>query len=116
MFSFGLGGHKFGFGKHAQVDDYQFGGGAGLVLMIEPILKCIETLQAERTYDEIIYMTPDGKTFDQSDANALSLKKNMIMTVRQKLFLFNNFVVSVPSCIQNDRQHILMSIDAYMDT
>lgn len=69
----------FGFGKHNQVDDYQFGGGAGMVLMIEPILKCIESLQAERDYDEIIYMTPDGKTFDQSEANALSLKTNLIL-------------------------------------
>lgn len=70
---------QFGFGKHNQVDDYQFGGGAGMVLMIEPILKCIESLQKEREYDEIIYMTPDGKTFDQGDANQLSLKKNLII-------------------------------------
>lgn len=70
---------EFGFGKHNQVDDYQFGGGAGMVLMIEPILKCIESLQKVRTYDEIIYMTPDGKTFDQGDANQLSLKKNLII-------------------------------------
>jgi tRNA (guanine37-N1)-methyltransferase len=70
---------KFGFGKHSQVDDYQFGGGAGMVLMIEPILKCIESLQKEREYDEIIFMTPDGKTFDQGDANQLSLKKNLIL-------------------------------------
>jgi tRNA (guanine37-N1)-methyltransferase len=55
--------------KHKQVDDYQFGGGAGMVLMIEPIARCIEALQAERTYDEIIYLTPDGKTFNQSTAN-----------------------------------------------
>lgn len=70
---------QFGFGKHSQVDDYQFGGGAGMVLMIEPILKCIESLQKEREYDEIIFMTPDGKTFDQGDANYLSLKKNLIL-------------------------------------
>ena len=70
---------QFGFGKHSQVDDYQFGGGAGMVLMIEPILKCIESLQKEREYDEIIFMTPDGKTFDQGDANHLSLKKNLIL-------------------------------------
>ena len=70
---------QFGFGKHKQVDDMQFGGGAGMVLMIEPILNCIEQLQKERDYDEIIYMTPDGKTLDQSDANELSLKKNLIM-------------------------------------
>jgi len=70
---------EFGFGKHSQVDDYQFGGGAGMVLMIEPILNCIESLQKEREYDEIIFMTPDGKTFNQSDANHLSLKKNLII-------------------------------------
>ena len=70
---------KFGFGKHKQVDDMQFGGGAGMVLMIEPILNCIEQLQQERSYDEIIFMTPDGKTFNQGDANELSLKQNIIM-------------------------------------
>ncbi|MCH8554648.1 MAG: tRNA (guanosine(37)-N1)-methyltransferase TrmD [Schleiferiaceae bacterium] len=65
--------------NHKQVDDYQFGGGAGMVLMIEPIHRCIQKLQAERTYDEIIYMTPDGKRFDQRDANKLSLKGNILM-------------------------------------
>jgi len=65
--------------NHKQVDDYQFGGGAGMVLMIEPIHRCISKLQAERTYDEIIYMTPDGKRYDQRDANKLSLKQNLIM-------------------------------------
>ena len=48
--------------KYKQVDDYPYGGGAGMVLMIEPIAKCIETLQAERDYDAIVYMTPDGQT------------------------------------------------------
>jgi tRNA (guanine37-N1)-methyltransferase len=61
------------------VDDYQFGGGAGMVLMIEPIHRCIQQLQAERSYDEIIYMTPDGKRFEQRDANKLSLKGNIMM-------------------------------------
>ncbi len=70
---------KFGLGKHRQIDDYQFGGGAGMVMMIEPIAQCIESLQAERNYDEIIYMTPDGKRFDQKTANALSLKQNLIL-------------------------------------
>ena len=65
--------------KHKQIDDYQFGGGAGMVLMIEPIAKCIRGLQAERTYDEIIYMTPDGKTLDQSTCNQLSLQENIII-------------------------------------
>lgn len=69
----------FGLGKHRQIDDYQFGGGAGMVLMIEPIEKCIEGLKRERTYDEIIYLTPDGETYNQSMANALSLKGNLII-------------------------------------
>jgi tRNA (guanine37-N1)-methyltransferase len=65
--------------KYKQVDDYQFGGGAGMVLMIEPIEKCINGLKAERQYDEVIYMTPDGETFNQHIANELSLKGNIII-------------------------------------
>lgn len=70
---------EYGFGNYRQIDDYQFGGGAGMVLMIEPIAKCIEKLQSERTYDEIIYMTPDAKTLNQTTANTLSLKENIII-------------------------------------
>ncbi|MCF1751389.1 tRNA (guanosine(37)-N1)-methyltransferase TrmD [Mariniradius sediminis] len=66
-------------GKQKQVDDYAFGGGAGMVMMIEPIARCLEHLQQQRTYDEIIYMTPDGKTFDQQMANELSLKGNLLI-------------------------------------
>jgi len=66
-------------GKQKQVDDYAFGGGAGMVLMIEPIARCIETLQQGRRYDEIIYMTPDGETFDQPMANTLSLTQNLLI-------------------------------------
>lgn len=65
--------------NYKQIDDYQFGGGAGMVMMIEPIDKCISALKAERTYDEVIYMTPDGKTLNQGMANELSLKKNLII-------------------------------------
>lgn len=65
--------------SYNQVDDYQFGGGAGMVLMIEPIDKCITALKAERDYDEIIYMTPDGETLNQKMANGLSLLKNVII-------------------------------------
>ena len=61
------------------MDDTQFGGGAGMVLMIEPIAKCIEKLKAEREYDEIIYMTPDAPTLNQVTANSLSLKENIII-------------------------------------
>ncbi|TRZ45404.1 tRNA (guanosine(37)-N1)-methyltransferase TrmD [Robertkochia solimangrovi] len=61
------------------VDDYQFGGGAGMVMMIEPIDKCISDLKSERDYDEIIYMTPDGETLKQGIANELSLKDNIII-------------------------------------
>ena len=64
---------------YKQIDDYQFGGGAGMVMMIEPIDKCISQLKSERDYDDIIYMTPDGKTFDQPMANLLSLKENLII-------------------------------------
>jgi tRNA (guanine37-N1)-methyltransferase len=70
---------EFGLGKNKQIDDYLYGGGAGMVMMIEPIVHCIETLQSKRTYDEIIYLTPDGKTLDQSIANQLSLKGNLIL-------------------------------------
>lgn len=66
-------------GKYKQVDDYQFGGGAGMVLMVEPIDKCIKKLKSERDYDEIIYMTPDGGTLNQQMANELSLKKNIMI-------------------------------------
>lgn len=63
----------------AQVDDYQFGGGAGMVMMIEPLVNAIEALQQKMTYDEIIYLTPDGETFNQGMANQLSLKNNLLM-------------------------------------
>jgi tRNA (guanine37-N1)-methyltransferase len=69
----------YGKGNYRQIDDTQFGGGAGMVLMIEPIDACISKLQAERTYDEVIYMTPDAKTLNQSTANTLSLKKNILI-------------------------------------
>ena len=65
--------------KYKQVDDYPYGGGAGMVLMIEPIAKCIEALQSERDYDAIVYMTPDGQKLNQKIANRCSLFKNMIV-------------------------------------
>ncbi len=65
--------------NYKQVDDYQFGGGAGMVMMIEPIDKCISKLKSERDYDEVIYMTPDGETLKQRMANQLSLKENLII-------------------------------------
>ena len=65
--------------SYRQVDDYQFGGGAGMVLMIEPIDRCISALKAERDYDEVIYMTPDGETLNQPTANSLSLLQNIII-------------------------------------
>jgi tRNA (guanine37-N1)-methyltransferase len=65
--------------KHGQVDDYQFGGGAGLVLMIEPIVSAIESLQKKTKYDEIIFLTPDGEVFNQQMANSLSLKNNLLL-------------------------------------
>lgn len=61
------------------IDDYPFGGGPGMVMMVEPIAKCIRKLQSERQYDEVIYLTPDGKTLNQRMANTLSLKENLIL-------------------------------------
>jgi len=65
--------------EYGQVDDYQYGGGAGMVMMCEPLAKAIEELSAERKYDEVIFLTPDGEMLDQKIANALSLKENIIM-------------------------------------
>ncbi|WP_158973416.1 tRNA (guanosine(37)-N1)-methyltransferase TrmD [Cellulophaga sp. L1A9] len=65
--------------SYNQIDDYQFGGGAGMVMMIEPIDKCIAALKEQRTYDEVIYMTPDGKTLNQKVANSMSLLENIII-------------------------------------
>jgi len=65
--------------SYGKIDDMQFGGGAGMVLMIEPIDACISKLKAEREYNEIIYMTPDAPTLNQRTANTLSLKENMII-------------------------------------
>ncbi len=70
---------EYGTGKHRATDDYAFGGGAGMVMMIEPIDNCISKLKSERTYDEVIYMSPDGALFSQAIANELSLKENMII-------------------------------------
>ncbi len=65
--------------KQKQVDDYQFGGGAGMVMMCQPLADAIERLQKNQKYDEIIYMTPDGTRFDQKTANRLSLKENLLI-------------------------------------
>ncbi|HQW23315.1 MAG TPA: tRNA (guanosine(37)-N1)-methyltransferase TrmD [Bacteroidia bacterium] len=65
--------------KHKSVDDYAYGGGAGMVMMIEPIVACIEELASQREYDEIIYMSPDGELFDQPIANRLSMQKNIMI-------------------------------------
>ncbi|MFZ1516248.1 MAG: tRNA (guanosine(37)-N1)-methyltransferase TrmD [Saprospiraceae bacterium] len=69
----------FGIGAYKQVDDYAFGGGAGMVMMIEPLVQCIELLKSQRPYDEIIYLTPDGETLHQKMANSISLKENLII-------------------------------------
>lgn len=65
--------------KHRSTDDYAFGGGAGMVMMIEPIDNCITKLKSERIYNEVIYMSPDGELFSQTIANELSLKENLIL-------------------------------------
>lgn len=70
---------EYGLGKHQQVDDYAYGGGAGMVLMIEPVHRCIDHLKAQRNYDEVIYLTPDGERFEQATANRLSLLNHLIL-------------------------------------
>lgn len=70
---------KWAVNDYGQVDDYQYGGGAGMVMMCEPLAKAIEELSQQRKYDEIIYMTPDGATFNQKMANAFSLKENLLI-------------------------------------
>lgn len=65
--------------NYKSVDDYPYGGEAGMVMKVEPIERCFEQLMSERTYDEVIYVTPDGKTFDQKMANQLSLKGNLLI-------------------------------------
>ena len=70
---------KWAVNEYGQVDDYQYGGGAGMVMMCEPLEKAILELQKETTFDEIIYLTPDGKNFDQPMANRLSLKGNLLL-------------------------------------
>ncbi len=70
---------KYALNDYGKIDDYQFGGGAGMVLMIEPIDKCISKLKAQRNYDEIIYLTPDAPTLNQQMANTLSLTENILI-------------------------------------
>ncbi len=70
---------RYAEGKHLQMDDYQYGGGAGLVMMVEPLAKCLDDFKSQRVYDEIIFMTPDGERFNQGIANGLSLKNNLLI-------------------------------------
>ena len=70
---------KYGIGPRKNVDDYSYGGDAGMVMMVEPVFKMIEELKAERRYDEIIYMSPDGEILDQGISNSLSLRENIII-------------------------------------
>lgn len=70
---------KYGLGPHRQVDDYQYGGGAGMVMMCEPLDRCISELKAAKTYDEVIYLTPDGIKYEQKLANRLSLSQRLLV-------------------------------------
>ena len=70
---------KYGIGPRKNVDDYSYGGDAGMVMMVEPVFRMIEELKAERPYDEVIYMSPDGEILDQGISNELSLKENIII-------------------------------------
>ena len=70
---------EYGSGKHSTIDDYAFGGGAGMVLMIEPIDSCVSKLKLQRDYDDVIYLSPDGEVLRQATSNELSLKENLIL-------------------------------------
>lgn len=70
---------EFGIGPHKQIDDYAYGGGSGMVMMMEPLVNCLRELQIKNTYDEIIYLSPDGKTLNQKTSNTLSLKNNLLI-------------------------------------
>src|SRR6478736_1474020 len=70
---------KWAVNEYGQVDDYQYGGGAGMVMMCEPLAKAIDQLRKERSYEEIIYLTPDGPALNQKTANQLSLKENLLL-------------------------------------
>ncbi len=70
---------EYGIGPHKQIDDYQYGGGAGMVMMIEPLSNCIDALLDKNQYDEVIYFTPDGETLDQASVNRLSLGERILM-------------------------------------
>jgi tRNA (guanine37-N1)-methyltransferase len=70
---------KWAINKHGQIDDYQYGGGAGMLIMCEPLANAIDELQAAEKFDEIIFVTPDGKRFEQKDANTLSLKNRVLI-------------------------------------
>ena len=87
---------SFSTDKHRKVDDYSFGGSAGMVMTIQPILDCVKSLQKERNYDEVIYMTPDGEQLKQTKANHLSLKKEK--TSLSMELLVNKTIKSVYCC------------------
>jgi tRNA (guanine37-N1)-methyltransferase len=70
---------QFGIGKHKKIDDYAFGGGAGMVMMLEPLVNCIESLKKIRTYDEVIYMSPDGELLNQKICNSYSSFENILI-------------------------------------
>lgn len=70
---------EYGIGRHRQVDDYAFGGGAGMVMMAEPLVNCIESLQKKAHYDEVIYFSPDGQKLDQKCVNRLSIKQRLLL-------------------------------------
>jgi len=70
---------KFGIGNSNQIDDYKYGGGSGMVMMVEPLMRCIDSLLEEGPYDEIIYLSPDGEQYNQAEANKLSMIKRLIL-------------------------------------
>ena len=90
--------HDYGKGKYRQIDDYQYGGGAGMVLMIEPVDKLISKLKSERNYNEIIFMTPDAKVLEQETVNELSLKQNLIILAGHYKGIDQSSVIGRNSC------------------
>ena len=82
---------KYGLGPRRNIDDYSYGGDAGMVLMVEPVFRMIEELKSGRSYDEVIYLSPDGEILDQAISNELSLKGNLILlcVIRLRFGFFN---------------------------
>ena len=94
--------------KQKQIDDYAFGGGAGMVLMIEPIDACLKDLKSQRTYDEIIYMSPDGELLNQKICNQLSMQKNIVIC--DDHILFSTGLIEILKSVRYDCNFITFNV------